>query len=111
MQLLVSKEDISDLSSRDLKELLAFLFRKEPVILSVMIEEAARKKADYSASLEAVKLMKLAMLPPKHVLEEVLNEILRNIVERISKKELLQVVDLVNGLVVENESVISDGRI
>ena len=93
------------LIDKDIREVLAYIFRWEPIILGWALADVARYRGNLKAYRWVGKLLQLAMLPPMYVPDDLLNASLEAIVKVLPKEELTSVINFMAGYLAEHQPI------
>ncbi|HID19078.1 TPA: hypothetical protein EYP27_06010 [Candidatus Bathyarchaeota archaeon] len=94
-----------DLASRDLRDILVYIFRWEPVILGIMLADAARHRRRVKAYINSVKLLELAILPPNFFPKDLIDDCFEAIIESLPRGDLTFILDFMAGYLAENQPI------
>ena len=94
------------LSTKDLKDIFIYLFRWEPVILGIMLADAARFRRRIKAYINAVKLLELAVLPPNLPLDiDLVGACFEAIIESLPEEDVNFIMEFMAGYLAECQPI------
>lgn len=99
------EKQFEKLSLQEVKEIFLSIYRLEPVILGIMLAEAAKFQHRIRAYINAVKLLEMAILPPNLQDEELASEFLEEIVGSLPCRTLAFIFDFMAGYLAEHQPI------
>jgi hypothetical protein len=96
-------EILSDLTLESLREILVYLYKSEPIILSLILGDAAKNRRKKVADQNVQWLLRWAMEPPGSVPKKVIEAAFTALVKDLPRQDIVDAIEFVSAFLMESQ--------